>query len=336
MSKAEHIEKINSYLNDGLVQFPASTPSNLESNGVAIAEFRTWTEIIKSSLDAIGQAGKMNLLPEGVLNSIASNIEAIRLYVTKFDDPNRPDVDNHFANAVNIAETLLSQVAPYLNLIDSLNYAYLKNTTSQVLEDAEKAIADRKKTLDALSTSTKKLQKKTQSILKGTSSGVLSDNFGQLSNNWWNWGLLFVSLFISLFAFVQLLKQSSHLTNELITALSANSLDYRVFLAKWSLSLPYLLLLSIGLLEARSRIRLRDIYLFRKGVAGSLDGYTEVLLNKAEAIRESKERSAARRVVIEFMINSMLELSKSPSVKIEKQRVGLKLKDIAEADVSNG
>ena len=121
----------------------------------------------------------------------------------------------------------------------------------------------------------------------------------------------------------------------MIESFEKGSMDYRVFIAKWSSMLPYLFTLSVGILELRSRIRNRDIYVYRENVAASIDGYTESLLNRVEDMKSSTERDRARAIVIQFMIDSMLEITKSPIDSRDKQRVGLKIRDIGEATLSN-
>lgn len=334
MSKAGHIERIVSYLGDGFIQLPATTPGNLDANGVSVAEFRTWIELAHRSLSSINEANKLTLIPENLLGSIVSNIEGARSNILETED-GKPDPAGHFNVAASHVEQLISQVAPYLNLIDSVNYRNLEDKVQNTLSAAEKGIEERKKSFDSLNKSTRLTNTKSQNLLKRISSGVLSENFGKLSNDAWNWLLMIGAAVLSIYAFIALLTRSNYLTGELVDALHKGNLNYGIFLAKWSLSIPYLVLLAIGLLELRSRIRLRDIYIFREKVAGSLDGYTEILLDKAGIIRNDAERSAARRAVIEFMIKSMLELTKTPSLKDGKQKVGLKAKDIVEADITN-
>lgn len=333
MSKQDYIQKLTSYAGDGFVQFPAGARSDLESNGVTIAEFHTWVDMMKASLEALIAANKLLLLGEGILGSITNSLENIRTNVSNLDGVT-PDQQSFFNNAVAEGEQFLYQIAPYLNLVDSVNYKNLSNRLDKSLVEASEAIKARKKNLDNLTKNTKTIQAKSDNILKKVSSGVLSQNFGNLSNNWWNWILMIGSALLALYGFLALLRISNELLDIVIYALEEGVVDYRILLVKWLLSTPYLILLSISLLELRSRIKLRDIYLFRKSVAGALDGYTENLLNKVEDIKDPKEKSVARRTVIEFMISSMLELTKLPSVKMEKQRIGLKVKDVAEADVT--
>lgn len=334
MSKVEFIDKINSYLGDGFVQFPANIRTDLEVNNVTLSEFRSWVDLAQRSLSAISKAQQFTIMPEGILGSITSNIEGIRNSIPETEE-GKPDPVNNFATAVNYGEQLISQIAPYLNLIDSIGYRSLTDKIEQSLSSAENDIDENKRSITALNRSAKSALTKSQDLLNKVSSGVLSQNFGNLSNSSWNWALMVGSAALSTFAFIALLKHSNELTQELVKALQKGHVDYGVFLVKWSLSIPYLILLAISLLELRSRIRLRDTYIFREKVAGSLDGYTEILLDKAGSIRNEAERGATRRAVIQFMIQSMLELTKTPSVKDEKQKFGIKAKDIIEADFSS-
>lgn len=333
MSKIEYIEKIQSYLGDGFIVLPSNVRTDLTFNSVSFEEFRQWIDIARNSLEAINSADKLNLIPEGTLSNIVSYLEQIRNPIEQLvvGDPNAEATYNTFVQQL---ESMIAMIAPFMNLVDNTNYDNLSRKLTDSLDVSKTQITSDKKLITKNSKILGDLTQQSQNLLARVSSGALSENFGKLSNSGWNWTLMILSAIVAIVAFCFLVVKADDLTTLLIAAFKIGNLDYRIFLAKWLTSLPYLGLLTVALFELRNRIRSRDIYVYRKNVAGSLDGYAQTLLNKVDSISDGKEKSAAFRIVIEFMINSMLELTKNPGIKNERQTLGIKVKDILEANVS--
>ena len=333
MSKIEYIDKIKSYIGDGFIILPSNVRTDLTYNSVSLDDFKQWIDIARNSLESINSSDKLVLIPEGTLSNITSYIEQIRAAHEQLSISN-PNAENTFNTFVTQMEALITAIAPYMNLVDNTNYNTLSQKLTDSLEVSKNQVASDKKLITKSNKTFNELSQQSQDLLAKVSSGVLSENFSKLSNSWWNWILMGISALASVVAFVFLVAKADDLTNLLIKAFETGSIDYRIFLAKWLTSLPYLALLTVALFELRNRIRSRDTYIYRRSVAGSLDGYAQALLNKVDNISDTKEKSAAFRSVIEFMISSMLELTKTPGIKNERQTVGIKVKDVLEANVS--
>lgn len=332
--KPEYISKIESYVGDGLFDIPTSARADLVVNGVSVKDIREWAEIIRQTLATLSEARIMYLIPEGILANTVNYLESIRNNTGILTAPDQ-NANTALSNIISWMEALLSQLVPYTNLGENLSYESLKQRVGSALGEVQDKAAKADRDHKRLIKSTKDLEENTRRILQGVSSGTLSDKFKGLSNNWWNWLLMGLSTVAIGVAGYLLLQKTNELTTYVIAAFESGVLDYRVFLAKWLLTLPYLAIVSIAVLELRSRIKLRDLYVFRESVAGSLDGYTEVLLGHVENIENKDERSTARLRVLEFMIDSMLELTKTPSIKGEKQSMGVEVRDIGKMSISN-
>lgn len=333
MSKYEHINTIRSYLKDGFIEIPAGARTDLESNGVTIEDFRLWVHDALLILQSIDKAKKLNLIPENVLSNIVSYLNNIRNEVSAYSVMDQTSV-NAFASSVNQLEQMIYMLLPYVNLAENLNLQALTNKVTTKLENINEENAKTNQEIESAKRKYKILNDKATKLLRGLSSGVLSKNFASLSKSPWHKVLLYGSGLTAVFAFLLLLLQSHSMTVYLIEGLTTGKFDYKIFVAKWLTTFPYLAFLTVMVLEVRSRIHLQDLYQFRETVASSLESYTESLLNKVEDISDSKEKDIARRMVIEFMISSMTELTKQPTTKSAKNSIGLEFKDIGKANIS--
>ena len=335
MNKKSYIQTISSYIDDGFVVVPAGARNDLEANGMTIGDLNTFISIARDNLDALIVSKRLIVIPEGILNNFKSFIESSRETSSDLSSREYSTAQNALSNIINLMEQVIAQSAPYLNLADSTNYKSLDIQARDIIQELSRSIIEEKKQSNLIIKSVSATEKKSKNLLERISSGVLSENFKRLSNSKWNFALMSLALLATVYAFAYLVMKSNEISNYMIDSLVKNNLDHRLFLLKWSTSLPYLLLLSVALFELRNRIRNRDTYLYRENVAGSLDGYTESLLNKVEEIKSPQERDKVRSMVIEFMIDSMLELTKSPNIKSDKQSLGVKLRDIGEANITN-
>lgn len=334
MNKEQYIQAIESYVNDGYMPIPSGTRRDLAYNGIKLADIEETINISKETLDSLLSSNKLRIMPEGTLSTIKSYIETSRQHLENLASGELSKAEQALGVIYSHTEQIVALVSPFSNLVDNLNYKSLVKEATATIELLKTSISEEKKESAAIRKSIKVTETKSTSLLRRISSGVLSENFKNLSNSKWNYTLMALGLLISLGAFVCLVIKSNEINNYLIAAFEQGSLDYRIFIAKWSTLVPYLFLLSIGVLELRSRIRSRDIYAYRENVAGSLDGYTESLLNRVDDIKNPAERDRARAMVIEFMIDSMLELTKSPIDKKDKHSIGVKVKDVGEATIS--
>ena len=335
MNKESYIQAIHSYLYDGSFVIPAGVRKDLAINGITINHLSDLIDLVKNSLTALEDTNKLVFIPEGVLANIKNYIESTRTSLQDLSSLDQNTAQNSLSNISNYMEQTIAQIASYLNIADSTSYRNLDFQASELITLLQAKINEDKKLSTILKRSVTSTEAKSKRLLERISSGVLSENFQRLGNSKWNYLIMFAAFGVAVYAFVCLIVKSNELNNYLIEAFSKANLDYRVFLVKWSTSIPYLLLLSVAILELRNRIRNRDIYMYRENVAGSIDGYTESLLNKVSDIKNSEERDKVRAMVIKFMIDSMLELTKSPTNKNDKHSIGVKVKDIAEATISN-
>lgn len=334
MNKEAYIQRISSYVDDGFIEIPANARTDIVYDGTDISLLRRKVDVARTLLVALRDSNTFIHLPEGVLNNIVQYVEAARNDATLLNIPNQ-QAESAFQSVNNHVDNVISQTVPYTGLAELMNIEKIRNDADLILSETVKRNNEATKKDKAHREQIKKLENQANKILRGVSSGVLSRELGVLSNYWWNWTLMALSLLLSISSVYLLIHKTNHLTDYLIQAFSQNDLDYRIFIAKASLSLPYAFLASVGILELRNRIKLRDMYVFRKSVANSLDGYTESLLSRVEAMEPGQEKREAKKMVIEFMITSMLELTKTPSVKPERQSMGVKIRDIGEANFTN-
>ncbi len=335
MNKKSYIQDISSYLNDGFVVIPSAARKDLENYGTTINDLTNLVGIAKDTLSAIASANRLFVIPEGVLSNIKSYIENARSLSMELASRDESSAQNALSNMVNHMEQIIAQASSYLNLADSANYQRLDAQARSTLQELTSKISDDKKISASLKKSVVSTEQKSKKLLERISSGILSENFKRLRNSPWNYAIMTLSLLAAIYAFLCLVQKSNEVGNYLVPAFESGKLDYRILFVKWSTSLPYIILLSIAVLELRNRVRNRDTYLYRENVAGSLDGYTESLLNKVNDIKNQTERDRVRAMVINFMIDSMLELTKSPTNKNDKHSLGLKVKDIGEATITN-
>lgn len=333
MAKFDYIEKIEGYLNDGLVRVPISARRGLEADGVGIDDFKDRILILKNALDSLQLSEMLSLMPERLLADIVGSIESMRAESRQLT---RPDnlADSAFANIVHQVETLIQLVVPYLNLSDSQDYKSLAKKVSDTLSSSQKRLSEGSRAIKRQSDMLDSIQEKSSNILRGVSTGALSKNFGELNESWWNRGLLIGSGLLAATGFGLFWWKTAEISGYLVDGLSGGTVNLGVFFAKWLVTLPFLLMLTIGLFELRNRIKYRDIFDFRRNVAGSLEGYTETLLNKVEDIKDVKEKDVARGRVIQFMIDSMIELTKPPTITHDKHSLGVKVRDIGEANIN--